>query len=276
MGRVEGKVAFITGAARGQGRAHAVQLAQEGADIIALDICDKVATSVAEPATEADLAETVRLVEEQDRRIIARKADVRDYDALKAVVDEGVAEFGRLDIVAANAGMWSYGLIEEITEVAWAEIIDICLTGVWHTVKAAIPPMKAAGNGGSIIITSSAAGLKAYANCGAYVAAKHGVVGIMRTLAVELAPYFIRANSLHPTNVDTALIRNQLTYDLFRPDVVNPTYEDVVEGFKLMNALPVACLPASAIADALVFLASDESKYITGATLTVDAGLVVK
>jgi SDR family mycofactocin-dependent oxidoreductase len=276
MGRVEGKVAFITGAARGQGRAHAVQLAQEGADIIALDICDKIETSIAVPSTEEDLAETVHLVEEQDRRIIARKADVRDFDALKAVVDEGVAEFGRLDIVAANAGMWSYNLIEETTEVQWQEIIDICLTGVWHTVKAAIPHMKAAGNGGSIIITSSAAGLKAYANCGAYVAAKHGVVGLMRTLAVELAPFSIRANSLHPTNVDTALIRNQRTYDLFRPDVVNPTYADVIEGFKLMNALPVSCLPPSAIADALVFLASDEAKYTTGLTMTVDAGLTVK
>jgi SDR family mycofactocin-dependent oxidoreductase len=276
MGRVAGKVAFITGAARGQGRAHAVQLAQEGADIIAIDICDKIATSIAEPSTEEELAETVRLVEEQDRRIIARKADVRDYAALKAVVDEGVAEFGRLDIVAANAGMWSYNLLEETTEDQWQEIIDICLTGVWHTVKAAIPPMKAAGNGGSIIITSSAAGLKAYANCGAYVAAKHGVVGIMRTMAVELAPFNIRSNSLHPTNVDTALIRNQRTFDLFRPDVVNPTYDDVLEGFKQMNALPVACLPPSAIADALVFLASDESKYVTGLTLTVDAGLTVK
>jgi (+)-trans-carveol dehydrogenase/(-)-trans-carveol dehydrogenase len=276
MGRVAGKVAFITGAARGQGRAHAVQLAQEGADIIAVDICDKIATSIAEPATEAELAETVRLVEEQDRRIIARKSDVRDFDALKAVVDEGVAEFGRLDIVAANAGMWSYNLLEETTEPQWQEIIDICLTGVWHTVKAAIPHMKAAGNGGSIIITSSAAGLKAYANCGAYVAAKHGVVGLMRTLAVELAPFSIRANSLHPTNVDTALIRNQRTYDLFRPDVVNPTYDDVIEGFKMMNALPVSCLPPSAIADALVFLASDEAKYTTGLTMTVDAGLTVK
>jgi (+)-trans-carveol dehydrogenase/(-)-trans-carveol dehydrogenase len=147
---------------------------------------------------------------------------------------------------------------------------------VWHTVKAAIPHMKAAGNGGSIIITSSAAGLKAYANCGAYVAAKHGVVGLMRTLAVELAPFSIRANSLHPTNVDTALIRNQRTYDLFRPDVVNPTYDDVIEGFKMMNALPVSCLPPSAIADALVFLASDEAKYTTGLTMTVDAGLTVK
>ncbi|HEX3960798.1 MAG TPA: mycofactocin-coupled SDR family oxidoreductase [Trebonia sp.] len=277
MGRVEGKVAFITGAARGQGRAHAVQLAQEGADIIALDICDKIETSIAAPSTEEDLAETVRLVEEQDRRIIARKADVRDFDALKAVVDEGVAEFGRIDIVAANAGMWSYNLVEETTEVQWQEIIDICLTGVWHTVKAAIPPMKAAGNGGSIIITSSAAGLKAYPNCGAYVAAKHGLVGLMRTLAVELAPFSIRANSLHPTNVDTALIRNQMTYDLFSGGAIeNPAYEDVYEGFKLMNALPVACLPPSAIADALLFLASDESKYITGVTLPVDAGLIVK
>jgi len=276
MGRVAGKVAFITGAARGQGRAHAVRLAKEGADIIALDICDKIESSVAEPATEADLAETVRLVEEQDRRIIARKADVRDYEALKAVVDEGTAELGRLDIVVANAGMWSYGLIEETTEVAWQEIIDICLTGVWHTVKASIPHIKAAGNGGSIIITSSAAGLKAYANCGAYVAAKHGVVGIMKTMAVELAPFNIRSNSVHPSNVDTALIMNQQTYDLFRPDLEHPTYEDVLEGFKSMVLLPTSFVSTSDIADAVLFLASDEARYVTGLTMTVDAGLVTK
>lgn len=229
MGRVAGKVAFITGAARGQGRAHAVRLAQEGADIIAIDICDKVGTSVAEPSTPEDLAETVRLVEAEDRRIIATQADVRDYGALKAAVDAGVAELGRLDIVCANAGMWNYSLLEDFAEDAWQEVIDINLTGPWHTAKAAIPHLRAGGRGGSIIITSSAAGLKAYAHCGPYVAAKHGVVGLMRTLAVELAPASIRANSIHPTNVDTAL-----------------------------------------------FLASDESKYTTGLTLTVDAGLTIK
>jgi (+)-trans-carveol dehydrogenase len=276
MGRVAGKVAFITGAARGQGRAHAVRLAQEGADIIAIDICDKLATSVAEPSTPEDLAETVRLVEAEDRRIIATQADVRDYGALKAAVDAGVAELGRLDIVCANAGMWNYSLLEDFAEDAWQEVIDINLTGPWHTVKAAIPHLRAGGRGGSIIITSSAAGLKAYANCGPYVAAKHGVVGLMRTLAIELAPAFIRANSIHPTNVDTALINNQQTYDLFRPDLAHPTKEDVQEGFKLMNALPVSCIPPSSISDAVLFLASDESKYITGLTLTVDAGLTIK
>jgi (+)-trans-carveol dehydrogenase len=276
MGRVEGKVAFITGAARGQGRSHAVRLAKEGADIIALDICGKVDTSVAEPSTLEDLAETVRLVEEQDRRIIARQADVRDYATLKAVVDEGVAELGRLDIVCANAGMWSYGLIEDTEEVAWQEIIDICLTGVWHTVKAAIPHLKSGGRGGSIIITSSAAGLKAYANCGAYVAAKHGVVGIMKTMAIELAPFDIRSNSVHPSNVDTALIMNQRTYDLFRPDLTNPTYEDVLEGFKSMVLLPTSFVSTNDVSDAVLFLASDESRYVTGLTMTVDAGLVTK
>jgi (+)-trans-carveol dehydrogenase len=276
MGRVEGKVAFITGAARGQGRSHAVRLAQEGADIIAIDICDKIDTSVAEPASPEDLAETVRLVEAADRRIVASQADVRDYGALRAALDGGVAQLGRLDIVCANAGMWSYGRVEDITEAAWQETIDINLTGVWHTVKAAIPHLRAGGRGGSIIITSSAAGLKAYPHCGPYVSAKHGVVGLMRTLALELAADRIRANSVHPTNVDTALIRNQLTYDLFRPDLANPDYEDVVEGFKLMNALPVACIDPSEISNAVLFLASDEAKYVTGATLTVDAGLTTK
>ncbi|HEY1705337.1 MAG TPA: mycofactocin-coupled SDR family oxidoreductase [Trebonia sp.] len=275
MGRVAGKVAFITGAARGQGRSHAVRLAEEGADIIALDICAEIETSVAEPATPEDLAETVRLVEAQDRRIIARQADVRDYDALKAVVDEGVAEFGHLDIVSANAGMWSYGPLEAVEEASWQEIIDINLTGVWHTTKAAVPHLKENG-GGSIIITSSAAGLKAYGFCGPYVAAKHGVVGLMKTLAVELAPFSIRSNSIHPSNVDTKLIMNQPTYDLFRPDLENPNYEDVLQGFAAMHLLPTSFVPAKDISEAVLFLASDESRYVTGLTMSVDAGLVTK
>jgi (+)-trans-carveol dehydrogenase len=275
MGRVEGKVAFITGAARGQGRSHAVRLAEEGADIIAIDICDKIDTSVAEPSTPEDLAETVRLVEATGRKIVASQADVRDYDALKSALDAGVAELGHLDIVSVNAGMWSYAPLEAVEEASWQEIIDINLTGAWHTVKAAIPHLKANG-GGSIVITSSAAGLKAYGFCGPYVAAKHGVVGLMKTLAVELAPFSIRSNSIHPSNVDTKLIMNQKTYDLFRPDLENPTYEDVLEGFAAMHLLPTSFVSTGDISDSVLFLASDEARHITGTTLSVDAGLVTK
>ena len=215
MGRVEGKVAFITGAARGQGRSHAVRLAQEGADIIAVDIDEQVETSMCPTAEAADLAETVKLVEDLDRRIIARKADVRDLAALESVVAEGVAELGRLDIVCANAGIASTGLTWELDEHAWQEMIDINLTGVWKTVKATVPTMIERGNGGSVILTSSIAGLQAFANLGHYVAAKHGVTGLMRTLSVELAQLGIRCNSVHPTTVDTPMINNPAGYALF-------------------------------------------------------------
>ena len=273
MSRVAGKVAFITGAARGQGRSHAVRLAQEGADIIAVDLCDSLRTSVGAPATLGDLAETAKLVEALDRRIVTAQVDVRDYQGLKAAADRGVAELGRLDIVLANAGMWSYGRAEEISEDAWDEAIDVNLTGVWKTAKATIPHL---ADGGSIVITSSAAGLKAYQNCSHYVAAKHGVVGLMRTLALELAPRMVRVNTVHPTNVDTAMIRNEATYRLFRPDLENPTFADTAEGLKAMNALPVSCIDPAEISNAVLFLASDESRYITGCTLTVDAGLTLK
>ncbi|MDF2920825.1 MAG: 3-ketoacyl-ACP reductase, partial [Microbacterium sp.] len=189
MGRVEGKVAFITGAARGQGRSHAVRLAQEGADIIAIDICEAIPENPYDPATEEDLAETVRQVEALDRRIVAEKADVRDFAQLKAVVDHGVAELGRLDIVSANAGIsGSPNKSEDIPDDEWTNMLDINLSGVWRTVKAAIPHLRAGGRGGSIVLTSSDAGLFAYENIAHYVSAKHGVVGLMRTLALELAP----------------------------------------------------------------------------------------
>jgi SDR family mycofactocin-dependent oxidoreductase len=209
MGRVEGKVAFITGAARGQGRSHAIRLAQEGADIIAIDVCEDAPGVPYPGATEEDLAETVRQVEALDRRIVATKADVRDSDALKAAVDDGVAQLGRLDIVSANAGIGlSPSLSEDISEEIWSDMLNVNLSGVWRTAKAAIPHIKAGGRGGSIILTSSAAGLQAYANASHYVSAKHGVVGSMRTLAIELAPFMIRVNSIHPTQVDTDMIQN--------------------------------------------------------------------
>src|ERR1700751_5784771 len=195
-GRVEGKVAFITGAARGQGRSHAITLAREGADIIAVDLCAQIGSVPSPMATPEALAPTVKEVQAAGRRIVATVADVRDYDALKEALDDGVAQLGRLDIVSANAGITSYGRAHELPEQTWQDVIDVNLTGEWHAAKAAIPHLRAGGRGGSIILTSSDAGLKAYQNLGHYTAAKHGVVGLMRTLALELASYFIRVDGV--------------------------------------------------------------------------------
>ncbi|SDM53869.1 (+)-trans-carveol dehydrogenase [Cryobacterium flavum] len=277
MGRVEGKVAFITGAARSQGRSHALRLAQEGADIIAVDIVGPVESVHAYPmATAEDLAETVRQVEALDRRIIATQADVRDSAALKAVMDDGVAQLGRLDIVSANAGIFQMSPALELDDAAWQETIDINLTGVWNTCKAALPHLIKGGRGGSIILTSSTAGLKGLANTVHYTAAKHGVVGIMRTLANEFAQYSIRVNSVHPTTVNTIMIQNEDVWGLFDPANANPTQDSAVEAFKSINALPVPWVEPVDISNAVLFLASDEARFITGVTLPVDAGNLVK
>ncbi|MCE0767164.1 mycofactocin-coupled SDR family oxidoreductase [Pseudonocardia kujensis] len=276
-GRVEGKVAFVTGAARNQGRSHALRLAQEGADIIAVDLCEPVKSiEMYPPATEEDLAETARLVEELDRRILTTKADVRDADALQAAVDAGVAELGRLDIVCANAGVFEIQPALELTDAAWREMIDINLTGVWNTCRAALPHLVAGGRGGSIVITSSTAGLKGTPNTVHYTAAKHGVVGIMRTIANEFAPHSIRCNTVHPTGVDTIMIQNEKTWGLFDPDNPHPTRESAAPVFESTNALPVPWVEPIDISNAILFLASDEARYVTGVTLPVDAGYTVK
>ena len=276
MGRLEGKVAFITGAARGQGRSHAVRLAEEGADIIAVDIASQIDTVPFPMATPEDLAQTVKEVEALDRRIVASRADVRDYEALKAALDDGVAQLGRLDIVAANAGIVSYGRAEELTEQAWQDVIDVNLTGVWHTCKAAIPHLRAAG-GGSIVITSSTGGIKGLQNLAHYVAAKHGVVGLMRTLANELAPDMIRVNTVHPGTVDTDMVHNQASYHLFLPDHPGDiTRDEVPAAFQTVQALPIPWLAPRDISNGVLFLASDEARYVTGVTLPVDAGSLVK
>lgn len=199
-GRVAGKVAFVTGSARGQGRSHAVRLAQEGADIIAIDVCRAFERSPAAGSTADDLAETAGMVKNLGRRIVTAEVDVRDFDQLKATVDSGVEQLGRLDIIVANAGIGTTGAkLHNIDDNLWQEMIDVNLTGVWKTVKAGVPHIKAGGRGGSIILTGSVAGLKAYPRTGHYVAAKHGVVGIMRSFAVELGQDFIRVNAVHPT-----------------------------------------------------------------------------
>jgi (+)-trans-carveol dehydrogenase len=275
-GRLEGKVAFVTGAARGQGRSHAIRLAQEGADIIAVDICAQVDSVPYPMATPDDLAQTVKEVEALDRRIVATQADVRDYGALKAALDVGVAELGRLDIVSANAGISSPAPADTMSEQHWQDMIDTNLTGVWHTAKAAIPHLRAGGRGGAMVLTSSAAGLIAFANTAHYVAAKHGVIGLMKTLALELAPDMIRVNALCPTQVDTPMIMNEPTYKLFDPAAEHPTRESFAPVSQSLNALPIPWVEPVDISNALLFLASDEGRYITGVALPIDAGAVIK
>jgi SDR family mycofactocin-dependent oxidoreductase len=275
-GRVQGKVAFITGAARSQGRSHAVRLAQEGADIIAVDVPGAVPSLSAYPlATAEDLAETVRQVEALDRRVVAHEADVRDAAALKAALDDGVAQLGGLDIVVANAGIYQVSPALALDDAAWQEMIAINLTGVWNTVKAALPHL-IDGGGGSVVLTSSVLGLKGGANGVHYSTAKHGVVGIMRSVALEFAPHRIRVNSIHPTLVNTIMIQNDEVYALFDPASPHPSRESAAPVFQTINALPVPWVEPADISNAVLFLASDEARYITGVTLPVDAGAMIK
>ena len=275
-GRVEGKVAFITGAGRGQGRSHAVRLAEEGADIIAIDICHDVGGALP-MATAEDLAETVKLVEALDRRIVTRQADVRDLDAVQAAVDDGVAELGRLDIVLASAGIaMAGGRADQMDLGNWAATVDVNLTGVWNTARASIPHLIAGGRGGSIVLTSSVGGERAIPGMSHYVAAKHGVIGIMRSLAVELGEHGIRCNTVLPTNVSTPMFMNEGTFKLFRPDLENPGLDDIKPVARQMHALPVGWVEPVDISNAILFLASDESRFVTGIELPVDAGALLK
>jgi SDR family mycofactocin-dependent oxidoreductase len=276
-GRIEGKVAFVSGAARGQGRSHAVRLAQEGADIIAIDICKPVDNVVYPAATPADLAETADLVKGYDRRIVTAEVDVRDYDALMAAVDSGVAQLGRLDIIVANAGIGNGGnKLHKIRENIWQDMIDINLSGVWKTVKAGVPHILAGERGGSIVLTGSVGAHKALAHTGHYIAAKHGVVGLMRAFAVELGQHRIRVNSVHPSQVNTPMTMNDVTFKLFRPDLENPGPDDFAPFSQMTHTLPVPWVESVDISNAVLFLASDESRYVTGVSLPVDAGSLLK
>jgi SDR family mycofactocin-dependent oxidoreductase len=263
-GRVAGKVALITGAARGQGRSHAVRLAAEGADIVAVDICAPVENVEYATATPEDLATTARMVEDLGARVVTSAVDVRDAGALTGAVAAGVAELGRLDIAVANAGVCSVQRWDEVTPERWETILGVNLTGAWNTCTAAIPHLLDAG-GGSIILISSTAGLKGQPFFLPYVASKHGMVGIMRGLANELASKHIRVNSVHPTGVDTPMLMAMggLTERIeASPDV----------GSIFLNSIPVDLVQSEDISDAVLFLASDESRYVTGLTMTVDAG----
>jgi (+)-trans-carveol dehydrogenase len=276
-GRVAGKVAFITGAARGQGRSHAVRLAAEGASVIAVDLCAPVEGMAYRPATPADLEQTASEVEAAGGRVVTGIVDVRDLARLGEVVDAAVADLGRLDIVAANAGIGSEGnSLEKLEEKAWRDMIDVNMTGVWLSAKAAIPHLIAGGRGGSIVLTSSVGGLKAFPNVGHYVTAKHGVVGIMRTLAVELGQHNIRVNSVHPTQVNTPMVMNEGTFKMFRPDLENPTKDDFAMASQFIHVLPTPWVEPEDISNAVLFLSSDEGRYITGVALPIDAGALIK
>lgn len=271
MGNLEGKVAFITGAARGQGRAHAVRLAAEGADIIALDICHDIDSIDYPQATPDDLAETVKLVEDQGSRIVARQADVRDAEAVEKVVADGLAEFGRLDIVIANAGVIRLSGDGDRRQV-FRDIIDVNLIGVWNTIEAALPALIDGGRGGSIVLTSSSAGLKGTgtdrAGGQAYTAAKRGLVGLMQVWANELAQYSIRVNTIHPTGVATGMVMNETMGRLLESG------DTAVAA--MQNALPIQILMPEDIANAVAFLVSDEAKFITGTAWPLDAGFAVR
>ncbi|MFE7741204.1 mycofactocin-coupled SDR family oxidoreductase [Nocardia sp. NPDC057455] len=276
-GRVEGKVAFITGAARGQGRSHAVRLAQEGADIIAVDVCKQLDNVPFAMSTPEDLATTADLVKAEGRRVFTAEVDVRDYAALKSAVDTGVEQLGRLDVIVANAGIGNEGgQLLDLEENLWDDMIGVNLGGVWKTVKAGASHLIAGGRGGSIVLTSSVGGLKAYPNVGHYVAAKHGVVGLMRTFAVELGQHSIRVNSVHPTHVNTPMVMNEGTYKLFRPDLENPGPADLEPICRMFHTLPIPWVEPVDISNAVLYLASDESRFVTGVPLPIDAGSMLK
>ena len=275
MGMLDGKVAFITGAARGQGRAHAVRLAREGADVIAFDICADVPPTPYPMATEEDLQETSDLIKNAGGRVLPYKGDVRVLSELRAAVAAGVAEFGRLDVAVANAGIATMDITQDddALDAAWDSVIAVNLKGVWNTVRACLPPMIDQGEGGAIVLTSSTAGLKGLSAPGAignegYGAAKHGVVGLMRTFAVELAQHNIRVNSIHPTGVNTTMVNNDAMGRFLAafPDAMS----------SLTNLLPVELLQPEDISDVVLFLVSDLGRYVTGVTLPIDAGFTVK
>jgi SDR family mycofactocin-dependent oxidoreductase len=268
-GALQGRVAFITGAARGQGRAHAIRLAREGADIIASDICAPVSDSISYPAaTPEDLAETVRAVEAEGRKVLARAVDIRDDAALRQLVSDGVEQFGRVDILVANAGVLSWGRIWELTDEQWDTVIGVNLSGTWRTLRAVIPAMIEAGNGGSIVVVSSSAGLKATPGNGHYSASKHGLVALTNALAIELSEFGIRVNSIHPYSVDTPMIEPELMMQVFAE---HPHY---IHSFGPMLLQPNGFMAAAEVSDVVAWLAGDGSGTLTGAQIPVDKGVL--
>ncbi|MGC0367334.1 (+)-trans-carveol dehydrogenase [Rhodococcus sp. 27YEA15] len=274
MDRLAGKVALISGVARGQGRSHALRLASEGVSIIGFDGLCTYDTVPYKQATQDDLDETVRLVEEAGGKIVVGQADVRERDQIAAVVDEGLSAFGSIDIVLANAGIGINSVpFWEVTQQEWDDVIGVCLTGVWHTVSAAIPSMIEAGKGGSVIMTSSASAIKAAPQLSPYIAAKTGVIGMMRSMANDLSRYKIRINCVAPTAVPTDFVLNDRLYQIFCPDIENPTVDDAAKILRGMHPLDEPWIQTQDISAAVAYLASDEARYVTGIVLPVDLGL---
>lgn len=275
MRRFEGKVALVTGAARGQGRSHAVKLASEGASIIAVDICQDVATTDYPLATEADLSETVRLIESAGGKVLAQRADTRLQNEMDSAVAAGLDQFGRLDVAVANAGIVSWAPVHEITDRQWTEMIDVNLTGTWRTLKSVVPQMLKQESG-SVVVVNSGAGLSGPNNLAHYAAAKHGLVGLMRSSSNELSPQGIRVNSVHPSQVDTPMIMHDSLFSLFRPDLERPSKGDIVEVSQRLHTIPVPWVDPVDVSNAVLFLASDDARFITGVSLPVDAGGSIK
>ncbi len=276
QGPLEGRVAFVTGAARGQGRSHAVRLANEGADIIAIDVCGPVSDTITYPMpTAADLAETVRAVEATGRKVLAREVDIRDLAAQQQVVADGIEQFGRLDILVANAGVLSWGRMFEMSEEQWDTVIEINLSGTWRTVRAAVPAMIEAGNGGSIIIVSSSAGTKATPGNGHYSASKHGLVAITNALAIEVGEFGIRVNSIHPYSIDTPMVEKEAMMHIFSK------FPQFLHSFSPMPYHPVnhagkkglqEFMTPEEVSDVVAWLAGDQSATISGSQIAVDRG----
>lgn len=275
IGKLEGKVALITGGARGQGRSHALTFAREGADVVICDVAGQLPTAPYSLASEEELSETARSVEEFDRRCLAVRTDVRNSEQIREVAERAIDEFGRIDILLANAGIESFGKAWELSDEQWDEMIGVNLTGVWKSCRAVIPHMIERG-AGVILITSSIGGLRGLANQAHYCATKHGVVGLMRTLAIELAPHGIRVNTVHPSSVDTPIIKNQAMYTLFSGGNPDATLDEVTPAFRDLNLLDIPWMEPQDISNAMLWLASDDARYITGAAIPVDAGLMAK
>lgn len=273
MGKLDGRVALVTGGARGQGRSHCVALAREGADIIFCDLAEQIAAVPYPMGNEEDLKETVRLVEVLGRRCVAVKADVRSTSQMQALAERAISEFGKIDILVANAGVSSFSTLAEMTEEQWDTVVDTDLKGTFNSIRAVVPHMLNQ-NYGRVIAISSMSGRIGQLHLGHYVAAKWGVIGLIKTLALEVAQNGITANCVLPCTVNTPMAHNDTVYRLFRPDLENPTKEDVMEAFKTLQPMPIPYVEPEDISAAVLFLVSDEARYISGAALPVSAGWI--